>query len=1064
MFLRILKRWKIDSVQGRNMGKDLPIGLYEQVINQKLKLDLQEIQDKCISTTQKIDAAEAPDILAKYAYNLFNYALKAKKDPDNQIDLCNKIVQLLRHELDDHYVDQFSLPDNPEQLLSIAEKAPIKQDIVRPETSLSESVLFTGAQADISLGHELEREIESSDKIYILMSFVKWSGLRLILDKLRRFTMKENCELKLITTSYMGATDYKAIEELASLPNTEIKVSYDTKRTRLHAKAYIFHRNTGFSTAYIGSSNISNAAMTSGLEWNTKVTKMDSPNVFDKCTATFETYWNNSDFVFYDKDKLEHKEKFRQALSEARNQKTKDDSILLIDIHPHIYQQEILDDLKIEREIYGKYRNLIVAATGTGKTFISAFDYKAFCQANPGQKNRLLFIAHRKEILEQSIKCFRHILKDQNFGDLHVGEHRADSIDHLFISIQSFNSIELHQQASDYYDYIIIDEFHHGSAASYQNLLNHFQPKILLGLTATPERMDRKDILAYFDGRIASEMRLPEAINRELLVPFHYFGITDTEDFRSIKWTQKGYDLVELSKRLTGNDIRADLTVQKISEYITDPNEMRGLCFCVSVEHADYMAEFFQKSGINAISLHSQKEFEIRKNVQDQLKSKEINLICVVDLYNEGVDIPYIDTVIFLRPTQSMTVFLQQLGRGLRLDDNKECLTVLDFVGNYNKDYNFEGKFRVLLGATKQPIKTEIEKGFPHSPTGCCIKLEEKAQRTILEHIQKYFSSSRSKMIEKIRSFEDETQKECTFLNFLSHYDLTPENFYKSDKWTWAQMCCDAGILNEFNDPDKEVLKKSIIRMKHLNTRKYLDFLLENWNSFAQINVKNLSDLQKRYLLMFYYQIWKKPLSEYGFKSGKDAFERMFSNTVYMQELKELLTYQKNHLHILPKEYELPYECGLELHGQYTRDEILAGLGIYSFEEKLSLREGVRYFKDLKTDIFLITLDKSEKDYSPSTMYLDYAINEELFHWQSQSTTSEESPTGKRYINHRSTGNTILLFVREKKKEKSLAVPFYFLGPATYVSHQGSRPMSITWKLKYKIPAHLLKISQRLAV
>ena len=292
-------------------------------------------------------------------------------------------------------------------------------------------------------------------------------------------------------------------------------MSYDTKRTRLHAKTYVFYRDTGFTTAYVGSSNLSNAAISSGLEWNVKVTKKDLPETIDKIEATFESYWNSNEFEYYNE---EQKERLTRALKAEKYFDSNNAEVYTMDIAPYSYQQEILDKLEAERKVRGYHRNLVVAATGTGKTVISALDYKRFRKHNPKKPCRLLFVAHREEILKQSMYTFRAVLKDANFGDMFVGSYKPESIDNLFISIQTFNSQSFTEKTtSDFYDYIIVDEFHHAAAPTYQKLLSYYHPQILLGLTATPERMDGKSILPYFNNRIAAEIRLPEAIDRKLV-------------------------------------------------------------------------------------------------------------------------------------------------------------------------------------------------------------------------------------------------------------------------------------------------------------------------------------------------------------------------------------------------------------------------------------------------------------------------------------------------------------------------------------------------------------------
>lgn len=354
---------------------------------------------------------------------------------------------------------------------------------------------------------------------------------------------------------------------------------------------------------------------------------------------------------------------------------------------------------------------------------------------------------------------FRHILRDQNFGELLVGHYKPESLERLFCSIQSLNSNDLCRKLhGDYYDYIVIDEFHHAAAKGYQELLEHFTPKYLLALTATPERHDGMDILKYFDNHIAAEIRLPDAINKKLLSPFQYFGISDCVDLSSLRWTNGGYDKTQLNNIFNGNVQRASLVLQKMHEILLDIAQCRALCFCVSQDHAEYMNAFFNEHGVHSAVLTAHSLSSERDTVQQRLRQREINMICVVDLYNEGVDIPEIDTVLFLRPTESLTVFLQQLGRGLRLCDDKECLTVLDFVGNAHRNFNFEYRFRAMLGASGQNVADELGHGFPHLPAGCHIELEKEAQERILANIKSSISNGRQNMIvSRIATFESES-------------------------------------------------------------------------------------------------------------------------------------------------------------------------------------------------------------------------------------------------------------------------------------------------------------------
>ena len=799
----------------------LESGLYEQVINKELGTAIDNASDKDCSTAP-IDSAEASKVLSKYIANIIEKGLDAVVDNggdiNSQVALANKIVNTIIAESGEEEFSAMSVDERAEQLLSVLDKIytnSSKNSLPRPETSIAQSSLFTGAIHEPQMFTELKKEILSADKIDMLVSFIKWSGLRLIIDELREFTQSGG-KLRIITTSYMGATDVKAIEELNKLSNTEIKVSYDTKRTRLHAKTYVFYRNTGFTTAYVGSSNLSNAAISSGLEWNVKVTAKDLPETIAKINATFDSYWNSTEFELYQENK---KERLTKALKAEQYHDTNNSSRYMFDINPYSYQKEILDKLKAEREVRSNYKNLVVAATGTGKTVISAFDYKNFSRNHSSEPCRLLFIAHREEILKQSIETFRGVLKDANFGEMFVGGYsRPDDVSHLFMSIQTFNSQEWYKHTSnDYYDYIVVDEFHHAAAPSYQKLLSYYKPKILLGLTATPERMDGKNVTDYFDNRIAAEIRLPEAIDRKLLCPFQYFGISDTVDLDRLKWTRCGYDKRELSNIYTLNravaDKRADNIIRSVIKYVTDLDDVKGLGFCVSVEHAEYMSTYFNEHNIPSMFLTGGSSNEDRNSAKKRLVNGEIKFIFVVDLYNEGVDIPEVNTVLFLRPTESLTVFLQQLGRGLRLSEGKDCLTVLDFIGQANKKYNFEEKFSALLSNSKKSVKQEIKDGFVSAPKGCYIQLEKKAKEYIFKNINASFGS-KAGLVTKIQDFVDDSGLKLSLKNFVEYYHLDVKAIYKYS--SFSRLCVMAGVKDDFDEELEPIMTKAVQRICYI--------------------------------------------------------------------------------------------------------------------------------------------------------------------------------------------------------------------------------------------------------
>ena len=1047
-------------------------GLYEQVINNTLNSELSEVPEVRKSTAP-IDTAEASKVLAQYLTDVVQKGLENVQDNgggiEAQIQLANEIVSTIQTTTHEPNFALLGVDQRAEQLLALLRDNDPRlaagksaKEMVRPETSIAQSSLFTGAIHEPQMYTELKKEIVSADRIDMLVSFIKWSGLRLIMDELRQFTQNGG-ELRIITTSYMGATDVKAIEELRQLPNTKIKVSYDTKRTRLHAKTYVFYRNTGFTTAYVGSSNLSNAAISSGLEWNVKVTKKDLTETIDKIAATFESYWNSNEFEYYEEGQ---RERLIRALKAEKYSEINNIDIYTLDILPYSYQQEILDKLEAERTVRGYNRNLVVAATGTGKTVISALDYKRFCRQHPGQPCRLLFVAHREEILKQSMYTFRAVLKDANFGNLFVGSHKADSIDHLFISIQTFNSQDFTTKTdADFYDYIVVDEFHHAAAPTYQKLLVYYQPQILLGLTATPERMDGKSILDYFGGRIAAEIRLPEAIDRKLLCPFQYFGVTDTVDLSSLKWRTGGYDKNELSNLYTFSGLvaerRADLVVTSILKYVTDINEVKGLGFCVSIEHARFMADYFNAHGVPSMALTGDSPDEERNAAKQRLVSGEIRFIFVVDIYNEGVDIPEVNTVLFLRPTESLTVFLQQLGRGLRMAENKECLTVLDFIGQANKKYNFEEKFAALLSNTTRSVSREIKEGFLSAPKGCYIQLEKIAARYVLDNICASYDRT-SGLVARVASFTEDTGLPLTLGNLLDYYHLDPRAIY-SKKLCFGRLCVRAGMVSDFTEPLEETMTRAFMRFSVVDSRRWIRFLLNLLPRLDNTDFAALSPAEQRMLQMFYVTVWGKAAEHWDDESVLDNLYTLSDSPTLLGELQTLLRYQYSRIDFIDEPVDVGFDCPLDLHCTYTRDQLLVAL---DFLKPATVREGVKWLPDKNLDVLFVTLNKADKDYSPTTMYKDYSINESLFHWQSQSTTAENSATGQRYIHHREKGNRMLLFVREFKTDSRFggAAAYTYLGTVNYVKHDGSRPMNITWKLDCPIPAKFLKRTNKLVI
>ena len=616
-------------------------------------------------------------------------------------------------------------------------------------------------------------------------------------------------------------------------------------------------RDTSFHTGYIGSSNLSHSALTSGLEWNLKITSQEIPHIIEKSLSTFETYWESPDFECFDGN-TKSKERLNVALQTARGSFEGNIPSFYFDIRPHSHQKNILEKLEVERELHKRYRNLVVAATGTGKTIISAFDFARFYNESPEAK--FLFLAHREEILKQARSAYRGVLKNSQFGELLVGNHKPQKFNHLFASIQSFNNqLSSLNLTRDYFDYIVIDEVHHITANSYRPILEHFKPTILIGLTATPERHDGADILKDFCNVIAAEIRLPEAINQRHLSPFQYFAIDDETDLTKISWSRGRYDVAELTNLYTLNDQRAIRILQSLNEIITDITQMRALAFCVGKEHANYMAQKFALSNIPCGVLTSDNAKE--RDIQLQrLKSKEINVLFVVDIFNEGVDIPELDTLLFLRPTESLTIFLQQLGRGLRLTEGKECCTILDFVGNSRPEYDFSHKFRALVGKTNQAISKEVKQGFPHLPLGCRIELQEKTQQTILRNISQA-TLNKNKLLSLISNYPHVTDLPLNLTNFLKIYpDVSLEDIYKIKvgKFGGWHALITASNQDEINEAESPIyaayyraINNRLLGNTSVSYLRYIEFLCEHdFSLTAQSHIHPLPKGTKSYLLL----------------------------------------------------------------------------------------------------------------------------------------------------------------------------------------------------------------------
>jgi superfamily II DNA or RNA helicase len=993
-------------------------GLYELLITSELRDGL--VASDWVADSEALGEDVAPDLLARHLYEAVRRAfngIRGDGRQERQLELANEIVSLLASTVP----KEVGLGDrvSPEVLLSLmttAEAGLGEGKLARPGIPLRHSELIVNGPRDLRVGVEISRELLSADRVDLLMSFVKWSGFVELREAIASFCARGR--LRLLTTTYMGATDVEALEALAEL-GAEIKVSYDERRTRLHAKAWLFHRATGFSTGIVGSSNLSNAALRDGCEWNVRLSQRDNPPLLAKFRTTFEQYWNDRGFETYERDRF-------LASTKRKRDPGRDALIHLVRLSPLPHQSAVLDALETERKA-GHFRNLVVAATGTGKTVIAALDYAR----QPGRPS-LLFVAHRDRILEQSMATFRLAVRDGSFGEKLTGREKPVVGTHVFASVQSLHQKRLRGLDPKAFDVVIVDEFHHAAAPTYEAVLEHLRPRILLGLTATPERMDGRSVLGWFDDRIATESRLWDALDQSLLVPFQYFVVDDGTDLSQIDFRAGRYDVRSLETLYTADEHRARQVLRKLTEKVRNPKKMRAIGFCVSVRHAEFMAAFFNQNGLSADVVHGGTSPAEREARIGALERGERCCIFTVDVFNEGVDIPRIDTVLFLRPTESATVFVQQLGRGLRLHDEKACLTVLDFVGNAHQDFRFDLRFRALLGGgTRAEVTRAVEEGFPRLPSGCSIQLEKRSQDTILRNLRR--------TLKRWTALATDLEAGMSLANFLRRADLQPEELYRERK-SFTKLKRARGLVDEFEESS---MFRALPRLLHVDD---VDRLTTWWTWLAEAKppAADSADAVQR---MFFAALGqeKRPIREMERFLSELWRDELLRDE--LRQLTEVLDDRRRHATLALSAFPL------RVHAHYSRAEISAALGLVTKSGKLlSTQTGVYRCEAHRCDLLFVTLEKDEKDFTPTTLYEDYPISPELFHWESQSATREGSETGRRY-RRPPVGWRIMLFVRQTKRDaRRVTSAFMFLGPVKYVTHESERPMRITWKLQYAMP------------
>lgn len=1064
------------------MTEPLPHGVYESVLTPPFSRRVAATNGEAHYSTP--DTSDLPIILSRHIQQSLQAHLTGKTAAE-QLAITQFFLRTLG---DDHQVVDTQIL---QAITAHGNRLPN-----RPSHPLTAGALLTNARDEPNLGNELSLEMETADRVDLLCAFVKFSGVRVIDNQLEAMR-RRGVPLRVLTTTYMGATDRRALDILVRDFGAEVRVKYEISSTRLHAKAWLFHRLSGFNTAYIGSSNLSKPALVDGLEWNVRLAEATNSKEIAKFSKVFDSYWSSQDFEEYDPDR--DADRLDAALSSAGGFSRREHSVhpktapdnespfsappspptpskateqsspsdapggrpdesspdldlrlvpapaqSVVRFTPYPHQRWMLEALEVERLVFNRHRNLIVAATGTGKTVVAALDYRRLCEASEYYPT-ILFIAHRKEILTQALATYRSVLDNPSFGELFVDGEKPVRGTHVFASIQSLSRGAGTDLARSW-DVIVIDEFHHAQAATYQQFMQDYEATELLGLTATPERADGVDVSKFFGGRTAVELRLWDALNQDLLCPFHYYGISDETDLTDVKWTSAGYDTGQLSNLYTGNDARAALIYRALEDKVLNSRLMRALGFCVTIEHSEYMARWFNERGIPATSISAHTPRDERERSIANLKSGRINCIFTVDVFNEGIDIPEVDVVLMLRPTNSSTVYIQQLGRGLRRSPGKSVLTVLDFVGHHRADFDVSGRYVLMTGKSRKELARDLEIGFPTLPGASRIVLDEIAHKEVLDSVRRAAQNSRlPALIEDVRSVGVEKKLAA----FLKASGRTLDEVYRPDR-SWHTL-----LLKAKGEPPASKDEYSLLKRLHrLRTVDDLD-RIENYTRVST-TIRNGEPVDSN-------DPWAWMLIDFMFPKKKfasfaEAVELLSRYPSVLDEIPELMEAAKNYIEMLP----IPLGRGLEAlplrsHARYQREELLSGLKWTSLERRPGThREGVLWSPEVQTDLFLINLHKDEKDFKESTMYRDVPVTKDLFDWESQSTTRQSSPTGRRYITHRENGTNILLAVRNAPDDEVGTAPFLLLGTAQLESYQDEKPIRFRWRLDRSMPADVL--------
>ncbi len=935
---------------------------------------------------------------------------------------------------------------NDEEILNAAKTAFINENC-NSNNALKPKLLFNSK--DFKVRNEIINQLRTCDEFIISTAFINLSGITPLLEELKILENK-NIKGKILTTDYLTFTEPKALRKLDDFKNIEIKM-YTTENEGFHTKGYIFKKDNLYS-AIVGSSNLTASALTKNKEWNVEFTSLNEGEILKNLLEEFNELWNQAEDL---KEILPTYEKiyndnlnFRQLRETTKRLRENN----IRDLVPNSMQEQFLRNVRnlIKND---EKRAILVSATGTGKTYASAFAVKDF---NP---KRFLFIVHREQIAKQSINAYKNVIKDKTFGLL-TGNRKEFNKDYIFATIQTLSKEDIYTQFKrDEFDYIIIDEVHKAGALSYQKIFNYFTPKFYLGMTASPERTDGFDIYELFDHNIAHEIRLEEALEEDLLCPFHYFGITDVtfedkeidDDFNDFNY-------------LSSNE-RVEYLLEKSEFYGYSGERIKALVFCSRKREAKLLAEEFNKRGHPSAVLTGEDSQESREEAIDRLTNdnnpNKLEYIFTVDIFNEGVDIPEINQVLLVRPTQSPIIFIQQLGRGLRKFKNKEFVVILDFIGNYKNNFMIPLALSGDRSYDKDRLRRYLMEGNKIIPGASSINFDEISKEKIYESINNTSFSKIPLFKEKYNNLKFKLGRIPSLYDFAVNGDFNPEIIlnHKTNKFLCYHL-----FLKEVDDDytgelsDKEIASLNFISKKLLKGIRpheliILKCLMYNKYFTTEMVEKCLEDIyglknQEKsikgainYLSLDFY---KKENGE-GYQANtlqsimgddldyeniffnknheiSDYFRNCLANPTYLKHFDDALKYAFF-------KYDNYYrdENPFKLYEKYSREDVLRLLNWKHFMNGQNI--GGYKIKYNTCPIF-VTYNKSE-DISETINYDDQFINKETFSWMSRDNRKTSSPELEPLINY--NGLDVELFIQKNNDE---GIEFYYIGKLTPLKYK----------------------------